>query len=565
MTANLYFATIAELRLRSGDQTADYADIAVYRTGSRRGGGRFAYDSTDITTADDGCSVLIDADGKRWKKIFERGEISVDESGAYPGDTVSDSRAAFILAQTVAVANGLQIVASPSTYYLSNQVDLVNWARWDLRGARIYVASARYGFFADGVNDWTIKNGVLHGSLDPVTGLLLNMTTRAVATAYTNPANATGEAGMYVKDCKRYRVENCDFKDFYGYGYFEPVANAGNSPFRGDRGYLTNLGAFNCHVGINIADGPSGEYKTITDPHASGCCWGMKVSAGNVRINNPILVDNDVGFYTGGGYNHGHGTVTGGAINHNFTWNLHAKDSNNGMDINDVDFYGDGSPFAEGKSWIDNCAGFRFRGGKFIGKWYNDRGTQSALNIWYEPYCPGGTGSFVVTDSVDGAAGSKQTAIINPTGPGAPRGSRSTVMCAMRRTDASQQDVTVAGTVLTFDTTEYDRRGVYSAGTFTAPAGEIQSLYRASGYLPFEGASLDGAASKVVLKVGANIWHEFYPTISSTTELAFVIEGQFFLNALGTVTLEATISGSAQKFGRVSNQQRAFFCLEKVS
>lgn len=64
--------------------------VTGYYTAGDGGGGAYWYDSTDTTTADNGGSVIVGADGGRWKLIHQ-GTISARQFGAKGDNATSDS------------------------------------------------------------------------------------------------------------------------------------------------------------------------------------------------------------------------------------------------------------------------------------------------------------------------------------------------------------------------------------------------------------------------------------------------------------------------------------------
>lgn len=74
------FASIAALRLYTG--TTSPAIVSAYTANGSQGGGFFWYDSSDTTTADDGGSVIVDASGHRWKRLFPDNIVTAHHFGA---------------------------------------------------------------------------------------------------------------------------------------------------------------------------------------------------------------------------------------------------------------------------------------------------------------------------------------------------------------------------------------------------------------------------------------------------------------------------------------------------
>lgn len=56
--------------IQNGSFSTDYIHLTGYNSGSTEGGGHLYYDSSDTTTADNGVTVFVDSDSKRWKRII---------------------------------------------------------------------------------------------------------------------------------------------------------------------------------------------------------------------------------------------------------------------------------------------------------------------------------------------------------------------------------------------------------------------------------------------------------------------------------------------------------------
>lgn len=80
--------------LRGVDKTKyNFCFVTGYYGSGDGGGGQYWYDSTDTTGVDDGGSIIVAADGGRWK-LAETGTISVRQFGA-KGDNSTDDSVAF--------------------------------------------------------------------------------------------------------------------------------------------------------------------------------------------------------------------------------------------------------------------------------------------------------------------------------------------------------------------------------------------------------------------------------------------------------------------------------------
>ncbi|SMG43133.1 phage tail fiber domain-containing protein [Paraburkholderia susongensis] len=87
-----------------------------YSSAGDGGGGVFWLDPNDTTSADNGGTVIVAADGGRWK-LHHAGKVSLKQFGA-KGDGVSDDTAAIISA----IATGLTIFLPNGIYVMANTV-----------------------------------------------------------------------------------------------------------------------------------------------------------------------------------------------------------------------------------------------------------------------------------------------------------------------------------------------------------------------------------------------------------------------------------------------------------
>lgn len=97
-TIGLVTNTIALLRATSKLLASRVFVLGYYAQGDG-GGGQYWYDSTDVASADNGGTIIVAADGGRWKLIWQ-GFLSVKQFGA-KGDGATNDTAAILAAFTV--------------------------------------------------------------------------------------------------------------------------------------------------------------------------------------------------------------------------------------------------------------------------------------------------------------------------------------------------------------------------------------------------------------------------------------------------------------------------------
>jgi hypothetical protein len=86
-TAN-QFQDYAALRAHTGDAATAYVTGVLVTAQPQGIAGFFQYDETDVTSADNGGTIIVGADGRRWKRVYS-GKINVKWFGAV-GDGVAD-------------------------------------------------------------------------------------------------------------------------------------------------------------------------------------------------------------------------------------------------------------------------------------------------------------------------------------------------------------------------------------------------------------------------------------------------------------------------------------------
>lgn len=98
-----YADSIASLRLVAADKVKA-VEVSAYYAGSTAGGGIFYADTSNTTTADNGGTVIVGADGTRWRRLAA--DIQPEYFGAV-GNGVADDTAALLAARDAAKAGKL--------------------------------------------------------------------------------------------------------------------------------------------------------------------------------------------------------------------------------------------------------------------------------------------------------------------------------------------------------------------------------------------------------------------------------------------------------------------------
>jgi hypothetical protein len=192
------------------------AFVTGYRTASDGGGGAYAVDASDTSSADNGGSVIVATDGARWKLQF-KSSVDVMQFGADPTGA-TDSSAAFQSAAnafagkagtvTAKAGNFLlsSTVAVPQNVHLQGPVHNVGEQRtspsavmYDKTGATLFVATAGGLTFGDAasIDGFWILNSALKGSLPFPDG----GTAQSAVNAFAGTAITQVGADMKVSNC----------------------------------------------------------------------------------------------------------------------------------------------------------------------------------------------------------------------------------------------------------------------------------------------------------------------------------------------------------------------------
>lgn len=135
--ANVQTAVATNItELKALDKTVfSYAETSGFYTKGDGGHGDYWYDSTDTTSVDNGCTVIVATDGARWKLFGQ--ERNVRQCGAKGNGSYNDAPA-FMAAIASITGSGGKIVVPHGTYYFATAVDQVTKSiYWDIQpGAR---------------------------------------------------------------------------------------------------------------------------------------------------------------------------------------------------------------------------------------------------------------------------------------------------------------------------------------------------------------------------------------------------------------------------------------------
>ncbi|WP_175978921.1 right-handed parallel beta-helix repeat-containing protein [Burkholderia sp. BCC1047] len=229
------------------------------------GGGAYQLDSSDTTSVDNGGTVIVAADGGRWK-LQVTDTVSVKQFGATgTGTSGTDDSAAIQRATNWAAAAGKTLFFPAATYRVKSFVTWPAGTKWlGEPGAHVYLDPAMVlGAFIGGLNRALYNVGA--GSLS-----LEGIVFESVKTGLTQSVSVAVENTVGV------RITNCTFRNFGDATYYAQ----GFIAFQTTDIRLLNSRFYNCSGdGAALA-------SNIVNFNVSGCefsqngDWGLALSVG---------------------------------------------------------------------------------------------------------------------------------------------------------------------------------------------------------------------------------------------------------------------------------------------
>jgi len=325
------------------------ADVLGYFAPGDGGGGRFWYDGTSTTTANDGTVFTSAVMGGRWRRIYS-GPVLVDWFGGMASDATTAILAASVFPH---------VVFSNRSYRFNGQFNILAGQLLDLNRADIYhTDNTKTMFSAVSVDDWCIN-----GSNAKIRG------TRTDGTL-------TAEKGLYIESCNRYKVSDVQFEKFRNIGVH---IGAGSQVTRlSDQGIFKGVSTNDSQCGLQVDAGTGAEYVEFIAHQAINNIIGAMVAAGNTKFTGGNLCENDIGVYLLGGHNNGHGIANGVNINHNGQDSIRAVGVTNGFSFDACHIYG-----GAGTGQIRISGGstdIAFNGGVIDAPIVNDSGANRVMN-----------------------------------------------------------------------------------------------------------------------------------------------------------------------------------------
>lgn len=334
-----YKITIAQIRLLSGTLPSDN-----FYTTDLRQEGNWYYDSTDTTSADNTGTVLVTADGKRIKRIFND-SANIQWFGAI-GDGTTDNTA-FIQS---AIATGKKIFVPEGIFITSNITLLTNSSISGLGEKSILkFKSGSTGYMLNGdlVGGINLDKVSLYGADD---------------IEYQTVSSIGTRSGIYLNtNLPKSKITNCKIYGFnaIGIGYNGTVTSKDNKSIDIDNcNFLSNYCAIStAPSGVNhytgVSGGAGGEYSNIIGSSFYLNRYAVVASAGNTNVTGNVISNNGYGIYTTSVSNVGHGNIVSNLINHSTVNSIEMVD-------NIISHVISGNAIYSGNIVFTNCTGIIF-------------------------------------------------------------------------------------------------------------------------------------------------------------------------------------------------------------
>lgn len=185
--------------------------------------GFFQRDDADTTSADNGGTIIVDASGRRWKRVFD-GAVSVKWFGAVGNGVVDDTSA--IRAAWNSIADGGELTfPSASAYKITDTLQFFDKGRVrvDFNGQLIdasgFTGGARPALHFKGISHSRIGGIFVIGNLASVShGVLFDADADSIAIhAVVGKIHASGcNIGVMVGNDQGYQFSDSSFEDIYG-------------------------------------------------------------------------------------------------------------------------------------------------------------------------------------------------------------------------------------------------------------------------------------------------------------------------------------------------------------
>lgn len=202
-------ATIAELRTLIKTSASKDAIATGYYAAGDGGGGVYYLDSADVTSADNGGTIIVAVDGGRWK-LAESGLVSARQFGAKGNGSTNDNAA--IAAAVAALNEGtIKTLYFPAGRYVVNTTFTIT-----ANGVSIVGDGARTSTLVQTTNvDTLIFTSPTPSSMDTNLGRISDITMRDIGVDYGSITAPTGGRALVLVRPTRSRFSNIHIPNVY--------------------------------------------------------------------------------------------------------------------------------------------------------------------------------------------------------------------------------------------------------------------------------------------------------------------------------------------------------------
>ena len=281
ISATFYVATIAALRALTSATTATTASVSGYATAADGGGGTFVVNANDTTSTDNGGTIIVDAAGRRWYRLWDGANTSIRAWGAKVDGTTDDSAAIqaainFLQSGTANQGGNGGVIRLPAGTVLINSGITVSTGGITLQGAGWEEYLGYQGQYTPG---------------EPGThGTIIN-TTSTSASPITLASDAANNAA--VRDMMFMQTQPADASGWTPTIYPPTINITGSGAQPGGAKLLENLFSWNSYEFIRI--GSVGNPAARVDMRR---IWGMPLQYGiNAIFSSDVNRFDDIHFW----------------------------------------------------------------------------------------------------------------------------------------------------------------------------------------------------------------------------------------------------------------------------